>query len=55
MGPDTGTIFEQGGQETVRHGSANFSSICPPPTFKCAHPGSDVLGGQKRIVAHPNS
>jgi len=48
-----GTIFEEGGQETVRRGSADFFSLCPP-TFKFAHPGYGVLGGQKRIVAHTN-
>jgi len=25
-----------------------------PPTFEFAHPEFSVLGGQRRIVAHPN-
>jgi len=44
-----GTIFEEGWQEMVR-----FFFHFAPPTFKFSHPGYGVLGGQKRIVAHPN-
>jgi len=33
-----GTIFEQGGQETVRHGSASFFQSALP-TLKFAHTG----------------
>jgi len=45
--------IEEGGQETVHRGSANFFYLAPL-TFKFAHPEYGVLGGQKRIVAHPN-
>jgi len=44
-----GTIFEEGGQETVAPIFFHFAH----PTFKFAHPGNGALGGQKRIVAHP--
>jgi len=48
-----GTIFEGGGQDRMRRGSADFFYFAPP-IFKFAHPGYSVLGGQKRIAAHPN-
>jgi len=48
-----GTIFEEGGQKWFST-QRRFFLYFAPPTFKFAHPGYSVLGGQKRIVAHPN-
>jgi len=48
-----GTIFEEGGQERFRRGFADFFYFAPL-SFIFAHPGYSVLGGQKRIIAHPN-
>jgi len=48
-----GTFSEEGGQERDRRDSADFFLLCPT-TFEFAHPEFIVLGGQTRIVAHPN-
>jgi len=37
-----------------RFGVVRIFFYFAPPNFKFAHPGYGVLGGQKRIVAHPN-
>jgi len=48
-----GRFSEEGMQERDRHDSADFFCFAPP-TFEFAHPEFIVLGGQTRIVAHPN-
>jgi len=46
-----GTFSEECGQDLNRRCRANVF-LLPPPYF--AQSGFNVLGGQKRIVAHPN-
>jgi len=48
-----GTFSEEGGQERDQRDGADFFYFAPP-TFEFAHPEFIVLGGQTRIVAHPN-
>jgi len=46
-------IVTKVGQERKRRGSADFFYFAHP-NLEFAHPGFNVLGGKKYIVAHPN-
>jgi len=41
------------GKKGIGAAAAIFFTL-PPPTFEFAHPECSLLGGQTRIVAHPN-